>query len=56
MDITREEGLLQGLLASAGFVDAGLKRLLEGKEEIAIKRLSDALIILQRLIKSLRGF
>jgi hypothetical protein len=52
----REENILQGLLASAGFVDSAIKRLAEGKESLTIKHMSNALIILNRLIKSIRGF
>lgn len=56
LTLNREEGVLQGLIAAAGFVDSGIKRLAEGKEQIAMNRMGNALIILNRLIKSLRGF
>lgn len=52
----REESLLQGLIASAGYVDSAIKRLAEGRESLTIKHMSNALIILNGLIKSIRGF
>ncbi len=51
----QEEGILQGLLAAAGFVNSAIGSLLNGNTDRAYHKLANALTILEKLIKSIRG-